>query len=67
MDKAIASTLAADPDQMRGAAGGRDERVSGGWERFETDEKRVISFFLSSFLNVCILIRNVFNAKNRAN
>lgn len=44
MDKAIASTLADDPNQPRGAGGGRDERVSGGWERFDADEKRV-SFF----------------------
>lgn len=39
MDKAIASTSEQPPKE--GAASGRDERVTGGWDRFEVDERKV--------------------------
>lgn len=42
MGKAIASTS----DEMpKDQAGIREERISGGWDRFEADEKRVSLFY----------------------
>lgn len=39
MDKAVASTSEQVPKE--GAAVAREERVSGGWDRFEVDERKV--------------------------
>lgn len=45
MDKAIASTTE-QPPSKEGVAAAREERVSGGWDRFEVDERKVFHFCL---------------------
>ncbi len=44
MDKAIASTSEQPPKE--GVTAAREERVSGGWDRFEVDERKVRIKFL---------------------
>lgn len=46
MEKAVASTCEdGQPKGNAAAGGGRDERVSGAWDRFEMEEKRVCFVF----------------------
>lgn len=56
MDKAIASTSEQPPKE--GVTAAREERVSGGWDRFEVDDRKVLHFvdginkFVTNSLNI---------------
>lgn len=59
MDKAIAST--SEQPSKEGVPAAREERVSGGWDRFEVDERKVCTNLPFSFESIDDLFSSIRN------